>query len=139
MNHSDDEAITPNHLLLGRSSAFAPFGSFTNDDLLLRKKWRASQRMADVFWSKWIKEYLPNLTLRSKWCQRGRKLSVGDIVIIADPNSCRNSWPKGRIERVYPGLDSEVRVVDIRTLNGLYKRSVKNVCLLEVVGSDSQI
>lgn len=67
LNHSDEDVITPNHLLIGRSSADAPLGMFNDKDLLLRKQWRASQRLADVFWATWVRSYLPNLTLRSKW------------------------------------------------------------------------
>lgn len=92
LDHEQDEAITPNHLLIGRSSSAAPFGQFDDSDILLRKRWRASQRMADVFWTKWVKQYLPNLTLRSKWRQRGRKMLVGDIVLLADPGAPRNCW-----------------------------------------------
>ena len=37
-------------------------GKVTN----LCAKWKATQAMVDIFWKKWIKEYLPSLTKRQK-------------------------------------------------------------------------
>lgn len=130
MDHCDDDVITPNHLLIGRSSADAPVGKFDDNDLILRKQWRASQRLADVFWTIWVRSYLPSLTLRPKWQKMGRKLSIGDVVLIADANEPRNSWPRGVIDRVYPGGDGSVRVVDVRTASGVMKRPAHKICLL---------
>lgn len=137
LDNLDDDAITHNHLLLGRSSKIAPFGEFEIKDVQLRKQWRASQRLADMFWSLWVKSYLPSLTLRSKWHKIGRKLAIGDLVLMADSNQPRNSWPKGLIVQTYPGKDGEVRAVDIRTSSGNFKRPVHKVCLLEVAQLDS--
>lgn len=133
-----DEVITPNHLLIGRSSADAPIGQFTDSDLILRKQWRAAQRLADVFWSTWVRTYLPTLTLRPKWHKLGRKLSIGDVVLVADANEPRNSWPKGIIEAVYPGADGIVRVVDVRTTTGINRRPTHKICLLVTAESPSE-
>lgn len=132
LNHTDEDVITPNHLLIGRSSNVAPMGKFDDSDLILRKQWRASQRLADVFWKQWVKLYLSSLTLRSKWHTQGRKLSVGDVVLIADSNEPRNTWPKGIITKVYPGTDGIVRVVDVHTSTGVYKRPVHKICQLRI-------
>lgn len=132
LEHIDDDAITPNHLLMGRSSGMVPFGEFNENDVHLRKQWRASQRLADMFWALWVKSYLPSLTLRSKWHKVGRKLAVNDLVLVADSNQPRDSWPKGLVVQTYPGKDGEVRAVDIRTTHGILKRPVHKVCLLEM-------
>lgn len=91
LDHYDDDVITPNQILIGRSSADAPMGGELDTDLVLRKQWRASQRLADVFGGTWVRSYLPNLTLRPKWNKMGRELRVGDIVLLADGNQPRNS------------------------------------------------
>ena len=62
---ADGETLTPNHFLLGRSLASAPIREFCDSDLILRKQWRTSQKMADTFWQRWLKEYLPTLTKRT--------------------------------------------------------------------------
>ncbi|XP_041970663.1 uncharacterized protein LOC121727052 [Aricia agestis] len=122
-----EEALTPNHFLLGSSSNLPVLGEFDNSDLFLRKQWRIAQRLADMFWSRWVKEMLPQLIPRSKWTQEETPLKVGDFVFIADPNSPRNCWLRGTVEAVMPGKDERVRVVDIRTRAGILRRSAARV------------
>ncbi|XP_060801917.1 uncharacterized protein LOC132902105 [Amyelois transitella] len=74
-----------------------------------------------------VKEVLPELLPRRKWTQEGLQLKVGDLVLVVDPSSPRNTWPKGIIEKVYPGADGRVRVVDVRTGAGVIKRPAARV------------
>jgi len=43
IDSADDEALTPNHLLLGSSSD-------------LRLRWHQTQSFADKFWKRWVKD-----------------------------------------------------------------------------------
>lgn len=52
----DEEALTPNHFLLGSSNGSKPLGVFTDADLILRKNWRKTQLLADNFWKIWLRE-----------------------------------------------------------------------------------
>lgn len=63
---NDVEALTPNHFLLLRSKPALPPGLFTADDTYVRCRWRQVQYMADLFWKRWLKEYLPELQTRQK-------------------------------------------------------------------------
>ena len=63
----DFEPLTPNHLLLQRPVHTLPPGSFVKEDILVRKKWRQAQILADHFWKRWLKEYVPALQKRQKW------------------------------------------------------------------------
>lgn len=131
--HPDEpEALTPNHFLIGRSSASAPFDQFSDTDLILRRDWRISQRLADLFWSRWLREFVPTLKKRSKWYESGQQLKVGDIVFIADGNEPRGIWPKGVIIAVYPGKDKIVRVADVQTSKGIYRRPLTKLCVLDI-------
>ena len=56
---NDLQPLTPNHLLLQRT--------FVKEDMLFRKKWRQTQILADHFWRRWLKEYVPALQERQKW------------------------------------------------------------------------
>lgn len=125
----DDETLTPNHFLIGSSSNLPIAGVFTDKDLCLRKQWRISQRLADQFWARWVKEVLPDLVPRRKWREEGAQLKVGDMVVLVDPNSPRNCWPKGIVQSVYPGADGRVRVVEIKTKNGLLKRPAARLAI----------
>ena len=59
--------LTPNHLLQMRPSPLPPPGLFDCKDCYVRRQWRQVQYMADVFWRRWIREYLPLVQLRTKW------------------------------------------------------------------------
>jgi len=57
----DIEPLTPNHLLLLQSEVAFPPGLFKKEDSLSRRRWRQVQYLADLFWRRWSKEYLPLL------------------------------------------------------------------------------
>lgn len=63
---NDYEPLTPNHLLLQRAVHALPPGSFVKEDVLARKKWRQTQVLADRFWKRWLKEYIPAIQERHK-------------------------------------------------------------------------
>ena len=46
---------------------------------------------------------------------------IGDVVLIIEENPFTNKWPLGRIVDTHPGRDGHVRVVTIKTANGVYK------------------
>lgn len=73
------------------------------------------QYLADVFWCRWLKEYLPTLQQRQKWLQPKQNLRIGDLVLILHENTPRNHWPLGLITQVYPGADGLVRTVEVKT------------------------
>ena len=55
----DSEAPTPNHLLLLRAGPSHPPGHFQKTDNYSRRIRRQVQYLADVFWKRWMREYLP--------------------------------------------------------------------------------
>lgn len=129
--HPDDpEALTPNHFLIGGSGRTMVPGTFDDSDLIGRTHWRASQRLADIFWSRWLREYLPDLQHRRDIHNRGPTVKVGDVVLIVDHTLPRNTWPKGRVTATYPGADGIVRVADVATRGGLLRRPVKKIVIL---------
>lgn len=121
------ESLTPNHFLLGSSSNLPVIGEFNDSDLFLRKQWRKAQRLADLFWRRWVKEVLPQLIPRKKWNEEQKPLQVGDLVLVVDPDSARNVWPRFVVERVIVSADGRVRQVDVRTRTGVWRRSAARV------------
>jgi len=128
----DLEAITPNHILIGKQSNARAIGNFDDMDLIARKMWRKAERLTDVFWNRWSKEYLPTLLNRPKWHKSSKPVEVGDVVLIVDLNAPRGSWPKGIVREVFPGKDGQVRVVEVQTAKGILKRPVVKVAVLDV-------
>lgn len=114
------EALTPNHLLIGRSNALSPLGVF-NDQKLSLSSWRTCQLLADNFWKRWVAEYRPQLAPRTAK-DESRKLQIGDVVIIADNTMPRGTWPRGIVRQTYPGPDGRVRVADVDTVAGSIRR-----------------
>ena len=53
------EPLTPNHILTGKSCVtIAPPGVFQKEDLYTRRRWRRTQYLANLFWTRWRNEYL---------------------------------------------------------------------------------
>ena len=127
----DPQALTPNHILLGRESPGLPPGAFSEEDLSTRRRWRHAQQIAEHFWRRWSKEYVPTLMKREKWTRDTRQFQVDDVVIVADNTAPRVRWPIAQVTKVYPGSDGRVRSVELRTRTGTYVRPVVKICLLE--------
>ena len=109
----DLEPITPNHLLLLRSNPNLPPGVFSKEDIYSRRRWRQVQYLSDIFWKRWLKEYLPALHERSKWLKPRRSLAIGDLVLIVDENVHRGKWTLGRVEEVFLGKRRICRISKI--------------------------
>ena len=106
--------ITPNHLLLMKSSiVLPPPGQFQKPDLYSRKRWRRVQFIAEQFWSRWKREYIQDLQRRQRWSKPARNIKTGDIVLIDDDSLPRNHWKLGRIEEVIPSKDLQIRKAKI--------------------------
>lgn len=63
-----------------------------------RRPKRQVQYLSDIFWNRWLKEYLPTLHERSKWLKPRPSLAIGDLVLIVDEEVHRGKWPLGRVE-----------------------------------------
>ncbi|XP_026731188.1 uncharacterized protein LOC113496223 [Trichoplusia ni] len=137
MDPNDAESLTPNHFLLGRSCrAMAP-GEFEDNELVGKATWRTAQRLADHFWRRWVKEYLPLLMPRKIDGRTTVDPKEGDVVLIVDAALPRNSWPRGEVIKVYPGPDGRTRVLDVRTSGGVLRRPTRRVVVLVPAAASS--
>ncbi|XP_026735912.1 uncharacterized protein LOC113499598 [Trichoplusia ni] len=137
MDPNDAQSLTPNHFLLGRScGAMAP-GEFEDTELVGKATWRTAQRLADHFWRRWVKEYLPLLMPRKIDGRTTVDPKEGDVVLIVDAALPRNSWPRGEVIKVYPGPDGRTRVLDVRTSGGVLRRPTRRVVVLVPAAASS--
>ena len=127
---NDLEALTPNHLLMLQPKQAPPPGLFEKDDNYARRRWRHIQYLADTFWKRWVKEYLPLLQERQKWLKPRRNLTVGDVVLIVDNTTTRNSWSMGRIISVLKDKKGLVRIASVQTKTSTLQRPVDKLCVL---------
>ncbi|XP_013384334.1 uncharacterized protein LOC106154518 [Lingula anatina] len=125
----DLEPISPSSLLLLRPNVCVSpdvEGDYFQDG------WKRAQQLADQFWDRWLKEYLPTLQERQKWLRPKRNLQVGDLVLIIDENAPRGCWPKALVQQVFPDRFGHVRQVMLKTSKGQLRRDVRKLCLLEM-------
>ncbi|XP_062703946.1 uncharacterized protein LOC134286352 [Aedes albopictus] len=132
VDDESDPALTPNHFLLGSSNGVKPLSLMDDRGETLRQCWRLSQVQANRFWKRWITDYLPEITRRTKWYTDTKPIDVNDVVVIVDPKLPRNCWPKGRIICIHPGRDGQPRSATVRTVTGVYERPVVKLAVLDV-------
>ncbi|KAM8701708.1 hypothetical protein ACLKA7_007693 [Drosophila subpalustris] len=135
----ESEALTPNHFLLGHSSGLREKGSEVQSGAMLAKGFRVASQLADQFWKRWLREYLPTLTRRTKWFQPSPDpIAVDDIVVVVDENSKRNSWPKGIVLDVHRSRDGQVRSAVVRTMEGMMTRPAVKLAKLDLRVGNTQ-
>ncbi|KAK0154146.1 hypothetical protein N1851_003770 [Merluccius polli] len=127
---NDLEALTPNHILLLKSKPVMPPGLFDRNDLYVRKRWKQIQYMAELFWKRWVSEYLPLMQQRQKWTALRRNLVPGDVVLVADATAPRGSWRMGKVLEVRSDVNGHVRSVRLQTKTCVLERPVTKLCLL---------
>ena len=86
--------------------------------------------MANLFWHRWIKEYLPLLQERQKWHTVKRNLKVGDVVLVADSNAPRNSWPMATVLETIPDRFGLVRQVKVKTATNILTHPIDTLCVI---------
>ncbi|XP_026465156.1 uncharacterized protein LOC113367788 [Ctenocephalides felis] len=128
---NDYDPLTPGHFLIGKSLTSTPDPSVleTLDNRLSR--YQRLQKLVQHFWKRWHKEYVSELQARTKWqVQPSQPAEVGDMVVVREDNLPPLHWRLGRILDTHPGDDGLVRVVTIKTQNGVLKRAINRVCVL---------
>uniref|UniRef100_A0A182VSG3 Integrase catalytic domain-containing protein n=1 Tax=Anopheles minimus TaxID=112268 RepID=A0A182VSG3_9DIPT len=126
-----DEALTPNHFLVGSSSGtktlLAPCPETAE---ALRSSYKRSRVLTSALWDRWIKQYFPILNLRSKWYDDKPPIRVGDLVFITEGN--RKDWVRAIVEEVNESSDGRIRQAVVRTAKGkTFKRAVVKLAVLE--------
>ena len=127
---SDDAAMTPSDLLIVRSSQPVALGKFCQGDML-RRRWRYTQHLVEMFWRRYLREYIPQLQKRMKWTRERKSVKKGDLVLVVDENSPRKQWPMALIVETREGRDSLVCSVKLRSKGTCITRPVTKIVPLE--------
>ncbi|XP_055615231.1 uncharacterized protein LOC129761531 [Toxorhynchites rutilus septentrionalis] len=136
LEHEEASPLTPNHILIGSSNGSKPPIAFNDSASTVIRSWKMSQVYADEFWRRWVAEYLPTLTKRTKWFHPVKPLAEGDIVV--DHKQPRNSWPKGRVIGVTRSKDGQVRRASVQTAGGILERPAVKLAILDVGSTTSK-
>jgi len=129
---NDLSPLTPGHFLVGGPLIAIPEESVLDLKESRLNRWQRLRRMHEQFWRLWTKDYLHSLQQRHKWQQRCPNLSIGDLVIVRDDLLPPSKWKLGRVQSLYPDAERQVRVVDVKTVSGVYKRPITKLCRLPV-------
>ena len=150
--------LSPNSLLLGRSSArissgpFESDGVFTDDPGAFKSRFLLVQAITNQFWKVWLKLYFPSLLIRQKWHADKRNVMQGDICLLKDSNMYRGEWRMCEVTKVLPDDSGKVRNVEvmvkpkqsgsgpyISTRPILLTRHVNNLIVLEPADEQAKV
>lgn len=109
--------------------------AFPNKDLINTPENRLTafqkcEKVKQLFWKRWSIEYLNRLQNRPKWLAPQKNLEINQLVLIKEDNLPPLNWLLGRIIETPTGPDGKVRVVKVRTKNGILTRSITKICPL---------
>ncbi|KAH8272647.1 hypothetical protein KR044_008485, partial [Drosophila immigrans] len=123
-------ALTPGHFLIGGPILPVAEPESRENVESIRNRWQRLKALHQHFCVRWKEEYLKELHKRNKWQSPSRDLQVGDMVIIKEDNIPPQEWRLGRVLTTCPGSVNKVRVVDVRTCRGVFRRPVAKLVLL---------
>ncbi|XP_039309123.1 uncharacterized protein LOC120358585 [Solenopsis invicta] len=134
---SDLAVLTPGHFLIGESLnailqielTEVPTNRLTRYQLLIK--------LHQHFWTRWSQEYLSQLQSRSKWrsaTSDQERIKPNDLVILKE-NQPPLKWKLGRILEVHPDKEGHVRIVIVKTENGIVKSYQKFVSFLNRISN----
>ena len=87
----------------------------------------------DGFWEKFRREYLTSLLTRSKWQTSSTNFEVGDVVIIVEDITPRESWRVARITEIVNSDVTRTRRFKLRDASGnVFDRHATGVVKIEL-------
>lgn len=126
--------ITAATLLTQKTDATPPPPRDFGNNELLKEEWKQVQRLADIFWTRWKKEYLGTLQSQRKWQDKKNYLKEEDIILVKNIQVNRNEWPMAIIEKTSPSKDGLMRKADVKVTKGsiqkILSRSISELILL---------
>ncbi|GBM24593.1 hypothetical protein AVEN_157854-1 [Araneus ventricosus] len=113
-DHNDDLAFTTAHFLVGTSLTSFPEPHFKETSLNRLSRWELVQKLAQMFWSKWISDNLNRLPMRPKLYKGEKKFKENEIVLVkGDDDSKLLCWNLTKIIEVNPWEDDITRQVKV--------------------------
>ena len=99
---------------------------------VIRRGYKFTQRIADLWWNRWLREYVPLLQSRQKWLKEETSFKEGDLILLADEASPRNHYPLAVITEAKLDPDQNVRTIVARKADGTYRyRDIRKIALVE--------
>ena len=140
---TDEEPLTPAHLLYGRRITTLPHVKVEQDELIdpdyspngsteIQKNSKCLALLIQQFWTRWRQEYLTSLREFHRTTGNNEsRVKVGDVVLVHDDGP-RIKWKLAVVEELLPGRDGHVWAVNNRTQGGMTNRPIAKLYPLEV-------
>ncbi|XP_061729961.1 uncharacterized protein LOC133534733 [Cydia pomonella] len=129
---ADLSVLTPGSFLIGEPLVALPEYPYTEVKESRLSQFQRIQKMTQHFWIRFKNEYLHTLQQRYKWTSHTEPPKLNDLVLIKEDNLVALNWRRGRIVRLLPAKDGIVRVVEVKTQNGVLLRPVSKLCRLPI-------
>lgn len=122
---NDLSVLTPGHFLIGSPLVSLPEPLPVETKRVNQlARWQLVRQMTADVWRRWSHDYLHTLQQRAKWHLTQYNIKLGDLVLIKEDGLPSLHWARGRVTKLFPGPDSIVRVVELKTAKGSFVRSV---------------
>lgn len=129
-NPEDLNILCPSMFLTGAALTQLPEPNLQHLNMTHLDRWQVCQRLAQDLSKRWKTEYLNTLQQRNRWNMERIDLRVGDMVLLVDELTPSMAWPLGRVVETFPGNDGRVRVINVKTIKGIYRRPITKVIYL---------
>lgn len=127
---SDLTCLTPGHFLIGTSPTSYPESNISDVPMNRLQRWNRISQIQQNFWKRWSKDYLNQLQQRPKWFYSKPNLRLNDVVLLKEDNTKPYQWPLARVLELIPSEDGHVRLVKLKTQNGIFSRNITKLCPL---------
>ena len=104
--------LTPNQLLLARSSNISPPMEYSSDDRFCTRLAYVAQ-VEKEWWDRWIKVVLPSLFSYKKWKVKKDNIKVGELVMLRYNKQFKDDYCLAKVSEVHPDEDGLVRKVTV--------------------------
>ncbi|XP_055522766.1 uncharacterized protein LOC129716948 [Wyeomyia smithii] len=135
---NDLEILTPGHFLVHRPLTAIPEPSLEDLKDTRLSRWQRVQNYLQHIWRRWSTQYLSELNSRTKWTMQRNNLFVGAMVLRREDNIPPLKWRMGRVIDAHTGQDGNIRVMKVRTKDGIYVRGITKVCILPIADNVDQ-
>ncbi|KAH1021651.1 hypothetical protein HUJ04_011142 [Dendroctonus ponderosae] len=130
-NPSDRNALTPAHFLIRESLTSLPEEDYSYIPENRPSKFQRTEKIMQLFWSRWSREYVPELQQRSKWKKNSSVLLKPDVMVLIKEDVLPSpKWLLGGVISVHPGSDGIVRAAAVRTATSTIQRPARKLCIL---------
>ena len=104
--------ITPNMMLLARSSNLSPPMEYSADDRFCTRLAYVAQ-VEKEWWDRWIRVVLPTLFSYKKWKVKKENMKVGELVMLRYPKQFKDDYCLAKVTQIHPDSDGLVRKVTV--------------------------